>query len=201
MAATAATCFPSSVPKSLPHKSSPLLLPKHSSLSSNRCSNPSLSVNHPQMSSPPAPRSVSSPGNSVVEEQAEPSGAPPDDDVSVDSAFLPPLTGCKACGREDIERGCNGEGRIQGGIATIPGFGWWPIKAYRPCPAYVASGGRYRRTGQSMDEVVSGEVAKSRQESESAEDVKEELSRISASCSRRVEDIFTGNGQLVDLNI
>jgi len=55
-----------------------------------------------------------------------------------------------------VEQGCNGEGRIQGGIATVPGFGWWPIKAYRPCPAFVASGGRYRRQGQSMDEVVSG---------------------------------------------
>lgn len=55
-----------------------------------------------------------------------------------------------------MEQGCNGEGRIQGGIATVRGFGWWPIKAYRPCPAFVASGGRYRRQGQSMDEVVSG---------------------------------------------
>lgn len=64
--------------------------------------------------------------------------------------------GCKACGREEIERGCNGEGRIQGGIATVPGFGWWPIKAYRPCPGFVASGGRYKRRGQSMDEVTSG---------------------------------------------
>ncbi|KAK7399094.1 hypothetical protein VNO78_10269 [Psophocarpus tetragonolobus] len=65
-------------------------------------------------------------------------------------------SGCKACGKEEIEAGCNGEGRIQGGIATVPGFGWWPIKAYRPCPAFVASGGRYRRQGQSMDQVVSG---------------------------------------------
>lgn len=55
-----------------------------------------------------------------------------------------------------MERGCNGEGRIQGGIATVPGFGWWPIKAYRPCPGFVASGGRYRRRGQSMDEVAFG---------------------------------------------
>lgn len=55
-----------------------------------------------------------------------------------------------------MEKGCNGEGRIQGGIATVPGFGWWPIKAYRPCPAFLASGGRYRRRGQSMDEVASG---------------------------------------------
>ncbi|XP_062188851.1 uncharacterized protein LOC133892133 isoform X1 [Phragmites australis] len=64
--------------------------------------------------------------------------------------------GCKGCGRAEIERGCNGEGRIQGGIAAVPGFGWWPIKAYRPCPGFVASGGRYRRQGQSMDDVASG---------------------------------------------
>uniref|UniRef100_A0A166DU85 Uncharacterized protein n=1 Tax=Daucus carota subsp. sativus TaxID=79200 RepID=A0A166DU85_DAUCS len=65
-----------------------------------------------------------------------------------------PLSGCKACGKEEMESGCNGEGRVQGGIATVPGFGWWPIKAYRPCPGFVASGGRYMRQGQSMDEVA-----------------------------------------------
>lgn len=65
-------------------------------------------------------------------------------------------SGCQACGKDEIEKGCNGEGRIQGGIATVPGFGWWPIKAYRPCPAYLATGGRYKRRGQSMDEVASG---------------------------------------------
>ncbi|KAK8603526.1 hypothetical protein V6N13_096004 [Hibiscus sabdariffa] len=68
----------------------------------------------------------------------------------------PPSMGCKACGKEELEWGCNGEGRIQGGIATVPGFGWWPIKAYRPCPAFVACGGRYTRRGQSMDDVASG---------------------------------------------
>ncbi|XP_066308105.1 uncharacterized protein [Miscanthus floridulus] len=68
----------------------------------------------------------------------------------------PNFRGCKGCGREEVERGCNGEGRIQGGIAAVPGFGWWPIKAYRPCPGFVASGGRYRRQGQSMDDVASG---------------------------------------------
>ncbi|KAK9121990.1 hypothetical protein Syun_019607 [Stephania yunnanensis] len=71
-----------------------------------------------------------------------------------------PLRGCKACGREEVEKGCNGEGRIQGGIATVPGFGWWPIKAFRPCPAFVASGGRYKRRGQSMDEVAGGRAGK-----------------------------------------
>ncbi|EXC24699.1 hypothetical protein L484_003141 [Morus notabilis] len=91
---------------------------------------------------------------SVVEE-----GPPPpiesDSAINEDSGKLP-FSGCKACGREEVEKGCNGEGRIQGGIATIPGFGWWPIKAYRPCPGFVASGGRYRRRGQSMDEVAFG---------------------------------------------
>ncbi|MQL80960.1 hypothetical protein Taro_013404 [Colocasia esculenta] len=74
---------------------------------------------------------------------------------SEDLKTLPPGA-CKTCGRNEIERGCNGEGRIQGGMATVPGFGWWPIKAYRPCPGFVASGGRYRRRGQSMDEVAFG---------------------------------------------
>ncbi|KAL6627032.1 hypothetical protein ACP70R_030758 [Stipagrostis hirtigluma subsp. patula] len=68
----------------------------------------------------------------------------------------PNFRGCKGCGRDEVERGCNGEGRMQGGIAAVPGFGWWPIKAYRPCPGFVASGGRYRRQGQSMDDVASG---------------------------------------------
>ena len=55
-----------------------------------------------------------------------------------------------------LNSGCSGDGRIQGGIATVPGFGWWPIKAYRPCPGFVEAGGRYRRIGQSMDEVAFG---------------------------------------------
>ncbi|RDX85468.1 hypothetical protein CR513_33343 [Mucuna pruriens] len=75
---------------------------------------------------------------------------------SRDDEYSEFASGCKACGREEIEKGCNGAGRVQGGIATVPGFGWWPIKAYRPCPAFVASGGRYRRQGQSMDEVAFG---------------------------------------------
>ncbi|KAL5552281.1 hypothetical protein UlMin_002457 [Ulmus minor] len=99
---------------------------------------------------------------SVVEE-GPPSPPPqPDDSVAtqsdsgIEGSEVVSLRGCKACGREEVEKGCNGEGRIQGGIATIPGFGWWPIKAYRPCPGFLASGGRYKRSGQSMDEVAFG---------------------------------------------
>uniref|UniRef100_A0A7N0R9P4 Uncharacterized protein n=1 Tax=Kalanchoe fedtschenkoi TaxID=63787 RepID=A0A7N0R9P4_KALFE len=76
-------------------------------------------------------------------------------DSSTQERSFPPGS-CQACGKPEKERGCNGEGRIQGGIATVPGFGWWPIKAYRPCPGFVESGGRYKRFGQSMDDVVSG---------------------------------------------
>eukprot|EP00897_Mesotaenium_endlicherianum_P011033 jgi/Mesen1/9959/ME000716S09338 len=68
--------------------------------------------------------------------------------------------GCPSCGKPEIGFGCNGEGRIQGGIGAVPGFRWWPIKAYRPCPAFLEAGGRYRRTGQSLDEVAFGKKTK-----------------------------------------
>ena len=32
-----------------------------------------------------------------------------------------------------------------GGLGALPGFGWWPIKAYRPCPALESAGGQYTR--------------------------------------------------------
>ncbi|KAE9607648.1 hypothetical protein Lal_00026675 [Lupinus albus] len=90
--------------------------------------------------------------SSTSTSSTEPSPSP----LPQQSQYATKLSGCKACGREEMEKGCNGEGRIQGGIATVPGFGWWPIKAYRPCPGFVAAGGRYRRQGQSMDEVAFG---------------------------------------------
>ncbi|OVA06275.1 hypothetical protein BVC80_8393g6 [Macleaya cordata] len=96
---------------------------------------------------------------SLVEENSSPilsDGVSTKPESSIEETEKLPLRGCKACGREEVEKGCNGEGRVQGGIATVPGFGWWPIKAYRPCPGFVASGGRYRRRGQSMDEVAWG---------------------------------------------
>ncbi|XP_061350935.1 uncharacterized protein LOC133296003 [Gastrolobium bilobum] len=101
--------------------------------------------------------SPSSASTSVIEEEGpRPSPSPDQLPVPDQLEYAAKQSGCKACGREEIEKGCNGEGRVQGGIATVPGFGWWPIKAYRPCPGFVASGGRYRRQGQSMDEVAFG---------------------------------------------
>lgn len=76
------------------------------------------------------------------------------------SKILPPGS-CQACGRESLLGGCNGEGRIQGGIGAIPLFSWWPIKAFRPCPEFVKVGGKYKRQGQSLDEVAFGRRGKS----------------------------------------
>ncbi|KAK4802605.1 hypothetical protein SAY86_000808 [Trapa natans] len=122
----------------------------HSSLTG--CSSALLRFPPSKLSAPLCFASTSSP---VVEDGPPPTAQP---ESPIEDGDEVPFSGsgCKACGRAEVERGCNGEGRIQGGIATVPGFGWWPIKAYRPCPGFVASGGRYFRRGQSMDEVVSG---------------------------------------------
>ncbi|MCO5550269.1 hypothetical protein L7F22_003750 [Adiantum nelumboides] len=84
------------------------------------------------------------------------SSATSEKEASVPTPWSNPVA-CKACGSTELESGCNGEGRIQGGIGALPGFDWWPIKAYRPCPAFIQSGGRYRRSGQSLNELAFGQ--------------------------------------------
>ncbi|KAL3609777.1 hypothetical protein D5086_000797 [Populus alba] len=114
------------------------------------------------------------------------------------------IIGCKGCGREEIEKGCNGEGRIQGGIATVPGFGWWPIKAYRPCPGFLASGGRYRRQGQSMDEVAFGREQKETPVGISGEGRKGKIQGDlggNSLESDRLDHSSTGNGEQVEIYI
>ena len=44
--------------------------------------------------------------------------------------------------------------RIEGGLGAI--LGWWPIRAYRPCPNFVERGGFYQRSGQGLDEIAFG---------------------------------------------
>lgn len=61
--------------------------------------------------------------------------------------------------------GCDGTGKIQGGIATIPFLGWWPIKVFRPCPSYLAAGYQYKREGQTMDQVLFSEPSTKQRES------------------------------------
>mmetsp|Transcript_11608 Transcript_11608/g.35474 ORF Transcript_11608/g.35474 Transcript_11608/m.35474 type:complete len:103 (-) Transcript_11608:218-526(-) len=61
---------------------------------------------------------------------------------------------CPGCGREGgAVGGCDGEGRIAGGIGAV--LKWWPIKAYRPCPEYTKNK-KYKRSGQSLAEIGFG---------------------------------------------
>lgn len=71
-------------------------------------------------------------------------------------ADVGPEGGCPTCGAKEVKGGCDGNGRMIGGLGGVPGFGWWPIKAYRPCPAFVESGGSYTRKGQSLNEIAFG---------------------------------------------
>jgi hypothetical protein len=61
------------------------------------------------------------------------------------------------CSGEYLTKGCDGLGKIQGGIATVPFFTWWPIKVFRPCPSYLQAGYQYKREGQTMDQVLFSE--------------------------------------------
>ncbi len=54
---------------------------------------------------------------------------------------------------------CDQEGRIVGGLGSVPGFGWWPIKAYRPCPGLDQAGMEYVRKGQATNEMLFGGVS------------------------------------------
>jgi len=40
---------------------------------------------------------------------------------------------------------CDKEGRMAGGLASLPGFGWVPLKVYRPCPELAKAGISYVR--------------------------------------------------------
>ena len=68
----------------------------------------------------------------------------------------PAVEKCPTCGvpRTEMSFGCDGSGRIIGGIGAVPGFKWWPIKAYRPCGKASAAGIAYKRKGQVLDEVL-----------------------------------------------
>ncbi|CAB1117473.1 unnamed protein product [Ectocarpus sp. CCAP 1310/34] len=60
--------------------------------------------------------------------------------------------GYPRCSGEYRDRGCDGTGRISGGVgALVP---WLPIKAYRPCPSFTEAKYKYTRQGQSLNEVV-----------------------------------------------
>ena len=66
-----------------------------------------------------------------------------------------PCKNAPLCSGEYADKGCDGTGRISGGVgAVIP---WFPIKVYRPCPSFLAAGYQYKREGQTMDQVLFSE--------------------------------------------
>ncbi|KAI7843300.1 hypothetical protein COHA_003131 [Chlorella ohadii] len=87
-----------------------------------------------------------------VQAADEPAAAPEQQQPQATAA----TGGCPTCGAADRAFGCDGTGRIAGGIGAVPGFGWWPIKAYRPCPKASQAGVQYQRKGQITDEVLFG---------------------------------------------
>jgi len=86
----------------------------------------------------------------------------PQDEAAVETSSRPTTTEeeerCKTCGvkKSEMDFGCDGSGRIMGGIGAVPGFSWWPIKAYRPCGKATSAGIAYQRKGQGVDEVMFG---------------------------------------------
>jgi len=67
---------------------------------------------------------------------------------------------CDSCGLAKDKMQCDGSGRIQGGLAAIELFSWWPLKAYRPCPGLIESGGVYTRKGQDVNTIWFGDSGK-----------------------------------------
>ncbi|DBA94809.1 hypothetical protein WJX77_004797 [Trebouxia sp. C0004] len=69
---------------------------------------------------------------------------------------------CPTCGVDNANRpkGCDGQGRIAGGLGAV--VGWFPIKAYRPCPAAVKGNISYIRKGQITDDVLFGKAKQKR---------------------------------------
>ena len=67
---------------------------------------------------------------------------------------------CDSCGLAKDKMQCDGSCRIIGGMGAIPLFSWLPIKAYRPCPGLIESGGVYVRKGQDVDSILWGEKGK-----------------------------------------
>ena len=75
----------------------------------------------------------------------------------------PRCPGC-GCDGSDLESGCDGSGRVIGGLGAY--ISWMP-KAYRPCPKFVEAGGIYEKVGgsapwESNEEIGFDSLAKQR---------------------------------------
>ncbi|PNW86120.1 hypothetical protein CHLRE_02g074100v5 [Chlamydomonas reinhardtii] len=86
---------------------------------------------------------------------------------------------CSTCGadKSKMPGGCDGQGRVIGGMGALPGFGWWPIKAYKPCPALNEAGLEYTRKGQMTNDVLFGGVSLGAQGAQSLEEIKKQADK------------------------
>lgn len=107
----------------------------------------------------------------------------------------PPCPNADKCSGLYRGKGCNGNGKIQGGIATLPFFGWWPIKVYRPCPAYLQAGYVYEREGQTLDQVLYSEPSmKQRKRMEEVQLKRsEEEKKLKGDQQRRIDELYALN--------
>ena len=85
-------------------------------------------------------------------------------DNNINNDLCGPCPMAPKCNGEYKDKGCDGTGKIQGGIATIGFMSWWPIKVYRPCPSFLKAGYQYRREGQTMDQVLFSEPSTKQKE-------------------------------------
>jgi hypothetical protein len=81
-------------------------------------------------------------------------------------------------------RSCDGEGRIIGGLGAMPGFGWWPIKAYRPCTALTEAGLDYTRCAPAAAAALASAASR----------LASAASRPPSSCARRARRLVPPGG-------
>ncbi|KAK9816576.1 hypothetical protein WJX72_002142 [[Myrmecia] bisecta] len=91
--------------------------------------------------------------------QATAPGAPETAEQETPVAEVPVTTSANVCGTcgvslDKMPWGCDGKGRVAGGIGAVAP--WWPIKAYRPCPTAAKMGVKYSRKGQITDDMLFG---------------------------------------------
>ncbi|KAG2482179.1 hypothetical protein HYH03_018878 [Edaphochlamys debaryana] len=98
---------------------------------------------------------------------------------SAEAAQAPNPNACPTCGidKSKMPGGCDGAGRVIGGMGAVPGFGWWPIKAYKPCSALNEAGLDYVRKGQMTNDVLFGGVSLGKQGAQSLEEIKRQAER------------------------
>lgn len=99
----------------------------------------------------PQGRSVTATGRGVAAVKCSQSGP----EMQTQTQDDEPNGACAGCGHSGGPvRGCDENGRIIGGLGAV--VKWWPIKAYRPCPEFLKANKRYKRAGQSLDEIAFG---------------------------------------------